>query len=157
MTTEAGIVRCFYSAIAAGDFENAKSLMGDEIEWIDVQPWGESDRDELVLLSSFIAQTLAERYGQGWSFQLRGSGALEVMQYVVVPFIEEGASFAPSPNAFREEGGKVVWLGTLTTIDGPSGEREDFGFAHIWTVKDRKIVGLRQFIYLPNPTPGSVQ
>lgn len=45
-------------------------------------------------------------------------------QHVIVPFLDEGASFAPSPIAFQAQGDKVVWLGTLITIDGPTGERK---------------------------------
>jgi ketosteroid isomerase-like protein len=150
-------VRSFYSAIAKGDTERAIALMEDRIEWFNVQPWDQPDKDELELLSSFIAQTLAECYSKGWSFQVKGRGSSEVAQHVIVPFLDEGASFAPSPIAFQAQGDKIVWLGTLTTIDGPTGERKDFAFAHVWTVKDCKVARLMQFTYLPTPARGPLR
>jgi hypothetical protein len=45
------------------------SMMTDDVEWITVQEWPKFDEDDLELLSAFIAQTLAERYGKGWGFQ----------------------------------------------------------------------------------------
>ena len=150
-------VRSFYSALASGDTELAKSLMADGIEWINVLPWDQPDKDDLELLSSFIARTLAERYSKGWTFQLKRRGLIDVTRCIIFPFLEEGASFAPSPIPFREESGKVVWLGTLTTIDGPTGERKDFAFAHAWDVEDCRIKRVRQLIYFPTPIQGWLQ
>ena len=150
-------VRSCYSAFAAGDTELAKSLTADGIEWINVLPWDQPDKDDLELLSSFVAQTRAERYGRGWTFRLKGRGLIDVTQCVIFLFLQEGASVAPSPIPFREESGKVVWLGTLTTIDEPTGERKDFAFAHAWDVENCRIKRVRQLIYLPTPIQGSLQ
>jgi hypothetical protein len=89
-------VRSFNSALAAGGTEVARSLIADGIEWINVLPWDQPDKDDLDLLSSIVAQTLAERYSKG-SIQLKGRGLIDVTQNVIFPFLEEGASFAPSP------------------------------------------------------------
>lgn len=150
------VVHDWGGAIAAGDSERAQTLMADGVEWVNVQPRDQQDKDELELLSSFIAQTLADRYSKGWSLRLRGRGAVEVTQYVILPFIEQGSSFSPSPMAFREERDKVVWLGTLTTIDGPTGNRKDFAFVHVWTIQDCKIARVRQFTYLPTAMSGNL-
>jgi hypothetical protein len=88
-------VRIFYSALAAGDTELAQSLMADGIEWINVLPWDQPDKDDLELLSSFVAQTRAERYSRGWTFQIKGRGLIDVTQCVIFPFLQGGASFAP--------------------------------------------------------------
>jgi hypothetical protein len=51
----------FYSAVAAGGTARANTLMAEGVEWGNVQP----SKDELELLSSFIAHTLAEQYSIG--------------------------------------------------------------------------------------------
>lgn len=113
-------------------------------------------KEEVALLSAFISQTLAERYSGGWSLQLRGRGLTDVIEHVLLPFVEAGASYAPSPIELKAEGEKVVWLGCVTTIDGPTGERKDSAFAHVWTVRDGLATNLRQFIYSTTATNGSV-
>ncbi len=112
-------VRSLYSAIGAGDVNVAAGLISDEADWVDVHPWAQPDRKDFELLSAFIAQTLAERYGNCWSFELKGRGPKQIIQYVLLPFIEEGSTFSPSPTEFRAEGEKVVWLGSLTIFMTP--------------------------------------
>ena len=113
-------------------------------------------KKKFALLSALISQTLAERYSGGWSLQLRGRGLTDVIEHVLLPFVEAGASYAPSPIELKAEGEKVVWLGCVTTIDGPTGERKDSAFAHVWTVRDGLATNLRQFIYSTTATNGSV-
>jgi len=141
-------VRSFYLEIAAGNLDAATSLMSADVEWVTVEEWPKSDdNDDLELLSAFMAQTLANRYGRSWAFKMNGRGPEQVAQHVLHPFIEEGSSFAPSPKEFRTENDRVVWLGSLTKIDRASGEHTDSAFAHVWTVKEDQLAGLRQFIY----------
>lgn len=155
MATPADTVRSFYSAIAAGDVETSMSLMANDVEWVTVEVWPPSeDNDELTQLSAFIAQTLADRYGGGWAFKVGGRGLQEVAQHVLLPFVEEGSSFVPSSIEFLAEDDKVVWLGSLTRIDGPFGVRADVAYAHIWTIRDGKIARLRQFSYTPRIPEG---
>jgi hypothetical protein len=80
-----------------------------------------------------------------------------VTKHVILPFLEEGSSFAPSPIASERKGEKIVWLGTLTTIDGRTGERNDFAFAYVWTVTNCKSARVRQFTYIPTPTGDRLQ
>ncbi|MFZ0589696.1 MAG: hypothetical protein WAM39_04385 [Bryobacteraceae bacterium] len=156
MTTETHAVRAIYAAISAGNTGLIRNLLADEIEWIDVRPWSQPAKEEVALLSALISQTLAERYSGGWSLQLRGRGLTDVIEHVLLPFVEAGASYAPSPIELKAEGEKVVWLGCVTTIDGPTGERKDSAFAHVWTVRDGLATNLRQFIYSTTATNGSV-
>lgn len=97
MASRAETISNFYSAVGAGDTARAKTLMAEGVEWVNVQPWDQPGKDELELLSSFIAQTLAERYSKGWSFQLKGRGSAEVTQYVILPFLEKGARRSARP------------------------------------------------------------
>lgn len=103
------------------------------------------------------SQTLAELISKGWSFQLKGRGLTEVVQRVLIPFIEEGASFSPSAIECRMKGEKIVWLGSLTRIDKASGEKSDSAFAHIWTVRQGKIARLQQYTYIPTTPGGRIQ
>jgi hypothetical protein len=98
MASHAETIRNFYSAVAAGDTARAKTVMAEGVDWVNVQPWDQRGKDELQLFSSFIAQTSAERYSKGWSFQLKGRGSAEVTQHVILPFLEEGSSLLPLPS-----------------------------------------------------------
>jgi ketosteroid isomerase-like protein len=141
-------VRNFYSALSSGDIERAKSLMADDIEWINVQVWPKpDDGDDLAVLSAFIAQTLADQYGRGWAFKMNGRGPDEVAQFVLETFVDAGASLVPSPMEFKADDEKVVWIGNLTQVDQTTGKRKDSSFAHVWTVKGGSISRLRQYDY----------
>jgi ketosteroid isomerase-like protein len=158
MATPADTVRTFYSAIAARDVEKSKNMMTSDVEWITVGVWPESaEDDEVKLLSAFIAQTLADRYGKGWTFTMQGRGPEEVAENVLRPFVEDGSTFSPSPVEFRAEKDKVVWLGSLTMIDKPSGQYTDLAYAHVWTVSTGKLSRLHQFSYRPTATLGRLQ
>jgi hypothetical protein len=153
MATPADTVRSFYATLAAGEVEKATSLMTDDIQWVTVEAL-EDDQD---LLSAFISQTLADRYSRGWAFKMNGRSCKEVSEFILLPFIKEGSSFAPSPIEFRAENDKVVWLGSVTRIEKPTGEPVAYAYAHTWTVRDGKVARLRQYIYIPAAANGRPQ
>jgi ketosteroid isomerase-like protein len=158
MVAPADTVRSFYSAIAARDVETSKRILAGDVEWITVDVWPKPDADDgFAVLSAFINQTLADQYGKGWTFTMNGRGPLEVAENVLAPFIEGASIFSPSPVEFRAENDKVVWLGSMTMMDKPSGETTDLAYAHVWTVSAGRLSRLREFSYLPAIPIGRVQ
>ena len=110
-------VQAFYAALEQGNVESLVSLMAPDIERI----------------------TMLD-------FQIDGRGPDQVVTKVLMPLMQEWASFAPSPSEFLVDGQTVVSLGRFTCVHRATGKRADSSYAHVWTVRDGQIARFRQYI-----------
>lgn len=117
MTTPTEIVRRFYDKLKAGDAPGALDLMAPDIEWITM-----------------------------WHYKVNGRGPERVAEGLFKPLTAEWSSFALVPTEFIADGDTVVSLGDFTGVHGATGKKAAARYAHVWTVKDRKITRFRQYI-----------
>lgn len=117
MTTATEIVRSFYDKLKAGDAPGALGLMAPDIEWITM-----------------------------WHYKVDGRGPERVAEGLFKPLVAEWSSFALVPTEFIANGDTVVSLGNFTGVHGTTGKHAEAGYAHVWTVRDGKIIRFRQYI-----------
>lgn len=117
MTTATEIVRGFYARLAAGDAPGALGLMAPDIEWITM-----------------------------WHYKVHGRGPEAVAEGLLKPLMVEWSRFALEPSEFIADGDTVVSLGRFTGVHGATGKQAAAGYAHVWTVRDRRIARFRQYI-----------
>jgi ketosteroid isomerase-like protein len=117
MTTAADVIRSFYKALSSGDAPGALSLMADDIEW----------------------NTM-------WHYKVDGRGPQKVAEGLLMPLMAEWSSFALTPTEYLTDGDTVVSLGAFRGVHGGSGKSVDAAYAHVWTVRNRRITCFRQYI-----------
>jgi ketosteroid isomerase-like protein len=117
MNTPTDVIRSFYDKLASGDAPSALSLMAADIDWITM-----------------------------WHYKVDGRGPERVAEGLFKPLMAEWSSFALVPTEFITEGDTVVSLGDFTGVHGMTGKKADARYAHVWTIKDGKIMRFRQYI-----------
>lgn len=119
MTSNLRLVQRFYEALALGQADVLATLFAAEIEW-----------------------TEAERfpyYGGTWrTFDAVVAGLLE-------PIGREWIGFSAQPEQFVSEDERVVSFGTYRGTARATGRALSAPFAHLWTVRDGRITGFRQY------------
>lgn len=114
MTPQVDTVRRFYDALGCGDVATVLSLLDAQVEW-----------------------TEAERfpyYSGTWH------GPQTVLNNLLVPLSVEWEGFSANAHEFIAEGDRVVSLGTYAGTFKKSGRSFSAAFAHVWTVRDGKLV-----------------
>ena len=117
MTKSSEIVASFYNKLKVGDAAGALGLMAPDIEWITM-----------------------------WHYKVNGRGPERVAEGLFRPLAAEWSSFALVPAEFIADGDNVVSLGEFTGVHGATGKTVRAGYAHVWTIKDGKIMRFRQYI-----------
>jgi ketosteroid isomerase-like protein len=117
MTKPTEIVASFYNKLKIGDAVGALDLMAADIEWITM-----------------------------WHYKVNGPGPERVAEGLFRPLVAEWSSFALVPAEFIAGGDNVVSLGEFTGVHGATGKTVHADYAHVWTVKDGKIMRFRQYI-----------
>ena len=120
MGAAAELVQRSYVAFARGDLDAVMADMHDEIEWHQAQglPHGGFYR-----------------------------GIAEVRRNIFDPLDEQWwDEFSATPDEFLDAGAEVVVLGRYRGVAKGTGKRLDVPFVHVWTVRDGKAVGFRQFL-----------
>jgi len=115
MTSPVTTVRTFYDAIARGDVPAVLSILDPNVEW-----------------------TEAERfpyYSGTWH------GPQAIVDNLLVPLDRDWASFSITPRDFVAESDRVVTFGTYAGTYRRTGRSMTAAFAHLWTIRDEKIVG----------------
>jgi len=115
-----GVVREVYKRFSEGDIDGFLKLCADDIEWVVNGP------ATLEKCSSFHGidgvRTFLSILDRTWSF----------------------SSF--TPREFIDGGDKVVVLGEEAGTDQSTGEKFENRWAHIFTVRDRRILAFREFL-----------
>lgn len=114
MNTPVHTVRRFYDALGRGDVASVVSLLDAGVRW-----------------------TEAERfpyYGGTWH------GPEAVLERLLIPLSREWANFSATPHEFVAQGDRVVTLGTYSGTYKKNGKALSAAFAHVWTVRDNKLV-----------------
>ena len=119
MTTPVDIVRRFYDALGRGDVPAILSTLDAQVEW-----------------------TEAERFPY-YSGTWRGPQA--VLDNLLVPIARDWDGFSATAADFVAQGGRVVALGQYTGTYKRTGRSMAAAFAHVWTVRDEKIVSFVQY------------
>jgi ketosteroid isomerase-like protein len=115
--TPTDFVRAFYEKLSVGDAAGALGFLSPDVEWTTM-----------------------------WHYQVSGRGPAAVAEGILKPLAAEWSSAAFHASEFIAEGDQVVSLGEFTGVHGSSGKHATARYAHVWTVKDAKIVRFRQYI-----------
>jgi len=97
-----------------------------------------------VFLENFdenIEWTEAEGFPYGGTY----TGASAILENVFVKLATEWENFAAVPDEFLDAGDKVVVLGTYSGRYNATGKSMKVPFAHVWTLRDGKIVKFVQY------------
>jgi ketosteroid isomerase-like protein len=118
MGTNSELIRGLYTAFANGDVASVVGAFDDDIRWIEADgfPYGGT----YVGPDAVVGNVLA-KLGSEWD------------------------GFSAVPDAFVAEGDVVVALGRYGGAYKATGKSFSAPFAHVWTVRDGKIVRFQQY------------
>lgn len=114
MTTPVETVRGFYDALGRGDVPAVLAVLDAKIEW-----------------------TEAERfpyYSGTWH------GPQAVLDNLLIPLARDWEGLSATVHEFIAAGDRVVSLGTYAGTSKKTGRSFSAAFAHVWTVRDEKLV-----------------
>ena len=118
MTTPVDTVRRFYDALGRGDVPAILLVLDAQVEW-----------------------TEAERfpyYSGTWH------GPQAVLDNLLVPIARDWEGFSATAVDFIAQDDRVVALGQYSGINKRTGRSIAVAFAHVWTVRDGKIISFVQ-------------
>ena len=120
MSTNKEIMEAAYASFAIGDVPTVLALMDPQIEWTEAEGWP-------LYNGTFV-------------------GPQAIIDGVFMRLGEIGDNFALHVDQFVADGDTVVALGTYTWNRHVSGEPAEVKMAHVWTLKDGKIVRFQQHV-----------
>lgn len=100
--------------------------------------------DVPALLASFeenIEWTEAEGFPYGGTY----TGADAILENVFMKLGTEWENFTPTPDEFLDAGDNIVALGNYSGKYNATGKSMSVPFAHVWTLRDGKIVKFVQY------------
>lgn len=112
------LIRNLYSAFAQGDVPAVLGAMDAGIEW-----------------------TEAEGFPYGGTY----TGANAILENVFMKLGSEWEGFSAVPGEFLDAGDNIVALGNYSGKYNTSGKNMKVPFAHVWTLRDGKIVKFVQY------------
>jgi ketosteroid isomerase-like protein len=115
----AEVVRGIYQALGRGDMAGVLGAMADDIKWYQ-----------------------AEGMPNGGVYQ----GGEAVAQYVFGPIMQDIPNFAVTPEQFIASGDTVAVVARYTGTGKETGKELDLPVAHVFDVRDGKVVQFRQFV-----------
>jgi ketosteroid isomerase-like protein len=113
------VVTTGYRAVAAGDIPTFLGLLDDKIEWTEAA---------------------------GFPYAGTYHGLQAVFEGVFTKLGGEWDGFKAEPSQFVVEGDEVVSVGTYSGTYQATGKSFSARYAHVWTVKDNKIVRFEQIV-----------
>ena len=113
-------VRGMYEAFGRGDIPHVLGQMEQSIEWNEAENFIYADRNPYVGPQAILEGVFA-RLGTEWE------------------------SFAVTPEEWLDAGNRVVVLGTYSGTNKATGKRVRAQFAHIWSVKEGRVVRFQQY------------
>jgi ketosteroid isomerase-like protein len=117
MTHNADVIRNTYDAFARGDIETVVAVLDPKVEWTEAAGFptaGTYTGPEAVVAGVFV------RLGTEWE------------------------NFEAVPDRITADGGTVVATGTYSGIFKETGRSFTARFAHVWEMRDGKVVGFEQ-------------
>lgn len=118
MADQAGLIRGIYDAFARGDVPAVLGALAPDIRWTEAD---------------------------GFPYAGTYTGPDAVLNGVFMRLGTEWDGFAAVPAEHVAQGDTVVSIGTYSGTYKATGKRMEVPFAHVWQVKDGKIVRFRQF------------
>lgn len=115
------VVRRLYTAFARGDAAGALSEMHESLEWNEAENFTYADRNPY-------------------------HSPAAVAEGVFGRLVAEWDDYEATPSELLESGDTVIALGRSKGKNKSTGRWMDAQFAHVWRVKDGKIVGFQQYI-----------
>ena len=119
MKTSLETVKSFYAALAAGDASTALGLLTPDMNWSVVS---------------------------GWPYKPTERGPQGVADGVLMPVLREWRDYALHADDLFAAGDRVVSMGTMTGVHDVTGKPLEAAYVHVWTVRDGKIVAMRQTV-----------
>ena len=114
------IVRGMYEAFGKGDIPHVLGQMEQGIEWHEAENFIYADRSPYI-------------------------GTQAVLEGVFMRLGSEWQGFTVTPQEWLDAGNRVVVLGTYTGTHGATGKRVQAQFAHVWSLKERRVVRFQQY------------
>ncbi len=119
MTTNKALIENLYASFVTGDVPAVLGAMADDIQW-----------------------TEAEGYPLAGTYV----GPQAVLEGVFMRLGEIGDHYSVVPGQFVADGDTVVLLGNYTWKHKTTGEPASVKMAHVWTVRDGKILAFQQHV-----------
>ena len=119
MTDQIDVVKTFYDSLVQGDVSKAFSILDPAVEW-----------------------NVPESLPYGGTY--RGPDAVRQYRGQIEAHLAEG--FRLTPEEYLADGERVVVLGRLRGRARATGVEIDVPFAHVWTVRNGKVVARRYVI-----------
>ena len=120
MATNKQIIQGAYEAFAKGDVPSVLAMMDDKIEWTEAEGFPLYD-------GTFV-------------------GPQAIVDGVFMRLGEIGDDFTVTPTRFVAEGDVVVAVGTYSWKHRSTGEPATVQMAHVWTLRDGKIISFEQLV-----------
>ena len=117
MLDNSDIVRRLYAAFGRGDIPAVLHALASDVRWTEAE---------------------------GFPYRGTYTGPDAVLQNVIAKLGTEWESFSVAPEEFVVEGDTVVSLGVYRGVYKATGKGFKAPFAHIWTLRDCKVVRFRQ-------------
>jgi len=118
MSVNSEIIRAVYAAFAKGDVPGVLGALDEDVRWTEAEgfPYGGTYVGPNAVLANVFA-----RLGSEWD------------------------GFSAVPHSFVAEGDTVVALGEYGGSYKATGKRFSAPFAHVWTLRDGKVVRFQQY------------
>lgn len=118
MSENTEIIRELYAAFAKGDVPGVLAAFDPDIRWIEAQgfPYGGTYIGPEAILTNVFA-----KLGSEWD------------------------GFSAVPGSFVSDGETIIALGEYGGVYKATGRRFSAPFAHVWVVRDRKVVRFQQY------------
>ena len=114
------IVRGLYEAFARGDVPTVLGQMDQSIEWNEAENFIYADRNPYV-------------------------GPQAVLEGVFMRFGSDWEGFTVTPEEWLDAGDRIVVLGTYSGTHKARGKQVRAQFAHIWSVREGRVVRFQQY------------
>ena len=114
------IVRGLYEAFGRGDVPTVLGHMDQSIEWNEAENFIYADRNPYV-------------------------GPQAVLEGVFMRLGSDWEGFTVTPEEWLDAGDRIVVLGTYSGTHKATGKRVRAQFAHIWSVREERVVRFQQY------------
>lgn len=114
------IIQGMYDALGSGDIPTALGRMDQSIEWNEAENFIYADRNPYV-------------------------GPQAVLEGVLMRFGSDWEGFTITPEEWLDAGDRIVVLGTYSGTHKFTGKQVRAQFAHIWSVREGRVVRFQQY------------
>jgi ketosteroid isomerase-like protein len=119
MSANTDTIRSLYEAVSRGDVPAVLAALDANVEWTEAE---------------------------GFPYRGTYTGPDAVLNGVLARLGSEWAPFRVAPSEFIDGGEQVVTLGRYSGMYKATGKSFEADFAHVWTLRDGKVVRFRQYV-----------